>query len=194
MLKDLSREQQLMVLGLVFLIVVGSSVMVFRRFFDNSDTSIKIETPPAASFGQTASNMIFVHVSGAVNSPGVYKLEYGKRTMDVIELAGGAQSNADLDSLNLAQVLKDEQKAIIPQKISSRPAQTAVAPGREALININTADTKTLQKIKGVGKATAERIVEYRSKNGCFSSIEDLAKVPKFKKSLLKNLKDKVCL
>jgi competence ComEA-like helix-hairpin-helix protein len=46
-----------------------------------------------------------------------------------------------------------------------------------ARVNINSADVITLQKIKGFGKKKAQAVVEYRTKNGAFSSVEDLLKV-----------------
>lgn len=46
-----------------------------------------------------------------------------------------------------------------------------------ASIDINTADAKTLEGLKGVGPAKAQAIVEYRTKNGPFKSVDDLEKV-----------------
>lgn len=45
-------------------------------------------------------------------------------------------------------------------------------------VNINSADAQTLAKeLSGVGETKAQRIVEYRSENGPFKKLEDLAKV-----------------
>lgn len=41
---------------------------------------------------------IYVHISGAVNKPGLIKLKNGDRLVDAISLAGGARDDADLDS------------------------------------------------------------------------------------------------
>ena len=53
------------------------------------------------------------------------------------------------------------------------PAATAPA----ATVNVNTASVAQLETLPGVGKATAERIVEYRQKNGNFKKVEDLMNV-----------------
>ena len=44
-------------------------------------------------------------------------------------------------------------------------------------VNINTADLKKLVKVKGIGKKTAQAIIEYRTKNGPFKTLDDLLKV-----------------
>ena len=47
-----------------------------------------------------------------------------------------------------------------------------------APVNINTADAKTLETaLVGVGSKTAKAIVDYRTKNGAFKTVEDLEKV-----------------
>ena len=55
--------------------------------------------------------------------------------------------------------------------------QPSKAPAASAVLNINTATAADLQKLPGVGAATAERIVEYRQKNGPFKKIEELMNV-----------------
>ena len=57
---------------------------------------------------------------------------------------------------------------------SPRPAPAAQAA---AMVNLNSANVAQLETLPGVGKATAERIVEYREKNGGFKKVEDLMNV-----------------
>ena len=54
---------------------------------------------------------------------------------------------------------------------------TGFAYAQEAAININTADVATLASLNGIGESKAEAIVAYRSENGPFQSVEDLANV-----------------
>ncbi|MDR3052763.1 MAG: helix-hairpin-helix domain-containing protein, partial [Coriobacteriales bacterium] len=49
--------------------------------------------------------------------------------------------------------------------------------GAQGKVNINTADAATLETLPGVGPATAQKIVQYRTANGAFKSIEDLKNV-----------------
>jgi competence protein ComEA len=55
------------------------------------------------------------------------------------------------------------------------PRATAVAAGSQ--LNLNSASVAQLEALPGIGRATAERIVEYRQKNGGFKKLEDLMNV-----------------
>lgn len=59
---------------------------------------------------------LFVDVKGAVNAPGVYELEDGKRVIDAINLAGGFSDKADTINVNLSKKLTDEMFIVIYTK------------------------------------------------------------------------------
>ena len=61
--------------------------------------------------------------------------------------------------------------------IQASSAKVVAPESAIARVNINSADALTLQKIKGFGKKKAQAVVEYRTKNGAFTSVEDLLKV-----------------
>ena len=146
---------------------------------------------------------ITVHVAGAVNNPGVYRLRYGSRINDAVVAAGGATTTANLDAINLATVLNEGEQIYVPKRgekphtITGRPqvgggatggasnggaagangGASGVNGGALSTININLASVVELEQLPGVGPATAKAIVAYREKNGAFQRVEDLLKV-----------------
>ena len=137
----------------------------------------------APEISLTPANRIIVDISGAVESPGVYMLQDGSRIFDLIEAAGGLTKDADINYINRAEILFDEAKIYIPsvRETSDLSPGSAVRTSSfssgPSLININTADSETLQKIPGVGPSTAEKIISYRLSHGRFSSIEELTNI-----------------
>jgi competence protein ComEA len=99
---------------------------------------------------------------------------------DLLALAGGATSEADLSRVNMAQRLRDGAHVHIPrmgevQPPSASPQGAAsVQPGK---VNINTATVKELQSLPAIGEVRAQAIVDYRERNGPFLRPEDLLKV-----------------
>lgn len=129
---------------------------------------------------------IYVHIEGCIYNPGIVEVEYGTRIYELIELAGGETEEADLSKVNLASVLKDEQKVVIPAKIveeeiksnnSYKNVNYSASTNQSLLVNINTATREELQKLSGIGATMAERIIEYRETQGYFISIEDIMNV-----------------
>ncbi|HZJ31301.1 MAG TPA: helix-hairpin-helix domain-containing protein [Vicinamibacterales bacterium] len=74
-------------------------------------------------------------------------------------------------ALGLVATAASAQEATRPAKASTASA-SAGAP-----VNLNTATVAQLEALPGIGKSTAERILEYRQKNGSFKKIEDLMNV-----------------
>ena len=58
------------------------------------------------------------------------------------------------------------------------PTPTRSPSSSVGTLNLNTADTETLQALPGIGPALAERIVAYRLEHGPFQTVEDLRQVP----------------
>jgi competence ComEA-like helix-hairpin-helix protein len=91
-----------------------------------------------------------------------------------------------------------------PIPAAPTPPTPAVAPPHQAVhapvaalttgekVNVNVADEAGLMSVKGIGKAKAKAIIEYRQKNGLFKSIDDLTKVKGIKGKTLEKFKDKL--
>lgn len=135
---------------------------------------------------------VVVHVAGAVKKPGVYRFASGARAGDAVERAGGLAPHAVASAVNLAAPLQDGEQLYLPTRDevgapgatphagSSSAAPKAgggdVGPGEG--IDINSADEAELEQLPGIGPALSARIVEFRSANGPYSSLEELDAVP----------------
>ena len=147
-----------------------------KKSLESSSSELAIEKAPEEK------EEIMVHISGAVNKPGILRLDSNKRVVDALDLAGGARDDADLDRINLAARLHDEEKIYIPKvgEIQNNISSLVSSPSSSSpssKININSADLSELTKIPGVGEKTAQKIIDYRTNNS-FSSIEDIKNVP----------------
>ena len=141
-----------------------------------------------------------VHVAGAVVRPGVYTLEKGSRVTDAVEAAGGFVVEADQNAINLAAFLEDGERLDIPYVAGFVPEESqgfvVVTEGTpsplagEELININTASIEELDKLPGIGETTAIRIIDYRTANGPFATIEDIVNVSGIGTATYEEIKD----
>ena len=159
-----------------------------EKSLDENTKELEIEKAPEES------EEIMVHISGAVNSPGILRLDSSKRVVDALDLAGGARDDADLDRVNLAAKLHDEEKIYIPKVGEVQENMTTLvsspsSSGPASKININSADLSELTKIPGVGEKTAQKILDYRANNS-FSSIEDIKNVPGIGDKKFESMKD----
>jgi len=78
--------------------------------------------------------------------------------------------------------------------VSFAAAEKEAVPAKKATvlegkININTATAKQLMLLSGIGKKTAENIVEYRTQKGIFAGVDDILKVKGVGKKTLEKIK-----
>ncbi|EWT03152.1 hypothetical protein N865_01680 [Intrasporangium oryzae NRRL B-24470] len=157
---------------------------------------------PSGAPGPAA--QIVVHVVGQVARPGLVRLRSGARVADAIAAAGGARSGADLSALNLARLVVDGEQVRVP-----KPGEAVPAPGGggsgpvgavgggsgsggAALVNLNTADLTSLDSLPGVGPVLAQRILDWRTEHGRFTSVDELGEVSGIGDKLMAQLRPKV--
>ncbi len=153
-------------------------------------------------FGTATAAPLRVYVSGAVAHPDVYRLPPGSIVKDAIQAAGGASGEADLDRVNLAQELRDQQQVVVPRvgETVVPPAAGSAPPNRSgevpltAKVNINTAAADELDTLPGIGAEMAGRIINYRAANGPFKSIEDIQQVTGIGAATYQKLKDLITI
>ena len=142
--------------------------------------------------------VVYVQVVGQVVTPGLYQLRDGDRVMDAVAAAGGLTAAADPAGVNLARVVADGEQLVVPAVGEVPPAGAASAGGAGvgaapgAKVNLNTADQTALETLPHVGPATAQKIIDWRTKNGRFRSIQDLRSISGIGDKTFDQLKDLV--
>ena len=144
---------------------------------------------------------LYADICGAVQEPGVYKLEEGARIFQLIKQAGGLREDADLTRVNQAEKVTDgmkvriytkEEAASLPQQIWESTAESEQTAPVSAKININSADIAQLTQLTGIGEARAADIIAYRTEHGRFLTIEEIMNVSGIKESTFQKIKDQI--
>ena len=166
---------------------------------------------------EEAIKYITVDIKGEVKSPGVYKIEEGKRVVDAINASGGLTKKAVTKYINLSKVLKDEDDISEIEKIEDKKNIEEIKinnksnisvkesdvitndksdivkesdSNKNTIVNINTCTLEELLSINGIGESKAKSIIEYRENVGLFTSKEDIMKVSGIGNSLYDKIKD----
>jgi competence protein ComEA len=112
---------------------------------------------------------LLVHVVGAVEHPGLYRMKRGDRVYDAIAAAGGLSVEADITRLpNLAGRLKDGEQVKVPFAKGSSGATVVTR------VNLNTATLEELEVVPGFTSAFAQEVIDYRTNFGGFQNTREL--------------------
>ena len=160
---EIPRSQLLAYVALA--VVVGLLGMRYLRSSPGAAPSAPAPHLTVSSGGRSS----VVHIAGAVRHPGVYTMRPGARVQDAVTRAGGPRRGANMDAVNLAALVADGQQVVVP----SHAASAADVP-----VSLGSATPEQLETLDGVGPATAQKIVAYRTEHGGFRSVDDLANVP----------------
>ena len=142
---------------------------------------------------------IVVEIKGEVNNPDVYTLKEGSIIKDLIEIAGGLTSNADISNINRAKEIKNHELIVIRNindiniEVESIEAKIN-QESDDGIININDADLSKLKEIPGIGDVKANAIILYREENGGFKSIEEIKKVDGIGEKTFEKIKNSIKL
>jgi competence protein ComEA len=213
---EISRRHQLIILIIAAVLIFGGGYR-YALWQQGSSLEKPVLEQPESRENPAGEGEMLVHVAGAVEKPGVYRLSPGARVQDAIKMAV-ALPEADLDILNLAAPLTDGQKIVVPLKQAgndavvmpgqglSRPAPVSatssgnpfarpvvdprVSGSGGSLVNINTASQEELETLPGIGPSLAQRIIQYRETSGPFKVPEDIKNVSGIGEKRYEQLKD----
>ncbi|MEI6867206.1 MAG: ComEA family DNA-binding protein [Actinomycetes bacterium] len=173
------------------LLIVAAAALLLGAFYlylgqGQVIESASANTPP--EIGQlvtptptpSATTLLVIDVAGRVKHPGVYSVPTNSRAIDAIKAAGGALPGVDLSDINLAQYVVDGQQILVGHTILTTTAKgkskSKFSTGA-AIIPLNAATEAELDSLPGIGPVIAKRIIDYRMKNGPFTSLDQLRKV-----------------
>jgi competence protein ComEA len=183
-------------------------ITVDENYISQDSEELDSNTSGTAVDKSTFKDTIIVEIAGEVIRPSVYVLPSGSRIYQGIEAAGGLNEQADTRDTNLAASMTDGMKVYIPSKkeveeiekntgstagdgyIGGSTASTATSTSKTLQINLNNADKNQLQQLTGVGPATAEKIINYRTEYGPFKRKEELMNVSGIGEKTYEKLKD----
>lgn len=216
-MQNINLKNKIIIAVGVIIIAITVGIYFYRTTKDDSEIEItedNLTTNTAVENNneivEEENNTIVVHITGEINYPGVVVLKEGARVVDAIEAGGGETDEADLSSLNLAYMLSDGEKIYVPNKEetsqesqereyitsakdnSEQSENGAKSTGTNFKININTAKQEELTQITGIGESTAKKIIEYRTQNGKFKSIEDIKNIPGIGDSKFNAMKEEI--
>ena len=174
------RANQIIIVALAGVVAAGIVWFAFDR--QSGPRALEIDLP-----NTTESGPIEVYITGAIAEPGVYEMKDGDRVIDVLFEAGGHTDDADLEAINLAVRLHDEDQIVVP-----RFGQTVstVSGTVSAKININTASAGELDALPGIGEVYSQRIVVSREADGPYVSSEELVERQVIPRSTYERIRD----
>jgi competence protein ComEA len=196
-LAALSRGELIGLVALLAVTLGGSGLWYVRSL----PRPVEVSTAPSggtaaapASASPSPEVVVLVDVAGWVRQPGVYEFTEGARVIDAIDAAGGARPGALLQALNLAAPLADGTQILVPREGQEGVAPPPVSGGAVAggLVNVNTATATELEELPGVGEVIAQAIVDYRTENGPFTSVDQLVDVSGIGDATLESIRDLV--
>ena len=201
-------------LGIILLLVAGISFYDYQQ----SSQAVDLSTLSSNNKDGVSERQVAVYVTGEVAKPGVVYVPWEGRVGDAINQCGGLLPTADSSQVNMAAAVKDGMEIRVKAKVISKdgnigssanqssveggvasrasktssPEQGKNASGE--MVNINTADVEGLKKLKGIGPAMAQRIIDYREANGSFQAPEDIMQVKGIGKAKYAKLKEQIAI
>ena len=145
---------------------------------------------------------VYIHICGAVKSPGVYALPAGSRLGEAVEAAGGLLPEACQDYCNLAQIVSDGMQYRIPTEDEALEGGISLAGlpetaqgdqsayDSQGLLDINLATAAELMELPGIGQTRADAIIAYRDDHGAFACKEDIMQVTGIKGATYEKIED----
>lgn len=204
-MKQINKKVIIVIIIVTIIIILFYEKSIKNKDFIEINTDLNIMQTEENIIEDESKRKIIIYITGEIQKEGVYELKENSRISDAIEMAGGLKEDADIEDINLAQVLEDENKIYIPNKnikkdnknnMSKNTTETTKKENtmtqniQNTKININTATQTELETLPGIGPSTALKIVNYRKEKGKFKNIQDIKNVNGIGDSKFNKIKD----
>lgn len=180
----------------VYIAAAIAIALIGARYLNQAASSEPSPKTPAAHLRvHRSTGGAYVHVTGAVRHPGVYRLPPWARLDLAVKKAGGARRSADLEGVNLAAKVADGQQVVVPRRAvggAQLDAGGGAAAGTTGPISLNAATAEQLDELDGVGPVMVRKILDWRKQHGGFRSVDDLKQIGGIGPKRFESLKDKV--
>jgi len=210
---ELKTNEQKALMVIIFFLLAGAGIRIYGNFRGESNvipvnkysdpvaTSNPLELPASVEESPTPQKIktIIAHICGGVKTPGVYTLPENSRVKDFIEAAGGSSEDGIIDAINLARIVRDGEKIVIPQtgktvtgneNINSEGGLQNSSEETKGKVDINEATLADLDSIPGIGPVIAQRIIDHRNSSGNFKRVEDIKEVKGIGEKTFEKIKD----
>ncbi len=164
-------------LAIALPVLLGIGAVAGAYAFTSSTTKAGQTTTAAAVAAAANADVpapagLLVHVVGAVERPGLYRMKRGDRVYDAIAAAGGLSVDADITRLpNLAGRLKDGEQIKVPYAKGTTGATVVTRT------NLNLATIEELEVVPGFPSAFAQDVIDYRTNFGGFQNTRELVDI-----------------
>lgn len=210
MLEFIKEKKVIIFIVLISIILIGKNIYNSINDYNMIDenqifVNNVVEENVVKEEVEEVKEKIIVHISGAVENPGIVKIDENSRIEDAINAAGGLKDDADITNVNLAYIVEDGIKITIPSIYDENEVVILSDDGAiglelsdekksssSALVNINKATQTELETLNGIGPSLALKIIEYREQNGKFKSIDDIKNVTGIGDTKFNNIKDQI--
>ena len=182
----------------VYILIIITTILVVSIYSCINNKEGKIVINDAQVIQKIGKNKVGVYIDGEVNNPGYIEISKGKNLEYALSKIGGITKDADINNIDLKQILKNGEKIIVPKKrefsdVEDLEIDNEMDNVQDFMININEAGEEELKSLPGIGDVTAQRIIEYRNKKR-FESIEDIQEVKGIGDRIYEKIKNNICV
>lgn len=202
------HQPLILLIGVSVIFILGVGLFLLSKgqrsskptTFSVLEESLESQSDESSTKGE--GRQIYTDIKGAIVKPGMYRIAENARVLDVVNLAGGFTEAADQKQVNFSQIVEDQMVIYVPtsaedlaewQSLTPANQETVATKAQEsAKINLNTADSLTLQQLNGIGEKKATAIIAYREEKGSFKTIDEIKEVAGIGDKTFENLKNDI--